>query len=123
MAALAREALELLQQIEVRVGERARRNPLHQGHPGALRQLRAAAVLAGQKAARQWKKRQNTDAEVAAGGKQFALDSALEQAVFILRRNVGRKAAGARNPERLGQLPGGEVATPEVADFAGVQQV
>jgi hypothetical protein len=82
-----------------------------------------SAVLAGQKAARQWKKRQNTDAEVAAGGKQFALDSALEQAVFILRRNVGRKAAGARNPERLGQLPGGEVAAPEVADFAGVHQV
>ncbi len=123
MAALACEVLELLQQIEVRLGERTSSDPFHQRHPGALRQLRAAAVLAGQKAARQRKKRQDTDAKVAAGGKQFAVDLALQQAVLILRRNVGRKTAGARDSQSLGQLPGGEVAASEVTDFAGVHQV
>src|ERR1700736_1600203 len=123
VASLARKLFELLEQIVIRPGQRPRRNPLQQRHPGALGRLGAAPILAGQETARQRKKRQDTDAKVAAGGDQFALDLAIEQVVLILRRDVGRQAAGARDPQRLSELPGGKVAAPEVTDLARMNQI
>ena len=77
MTALTREIFELLQQIEIRLGQCPRRDPLQQRHPRTLGRLGTAPILAGQKTARQWKIGQYPDAEMAAGGNQLALDMAL----------------------------------------------
>ncbi len=75
----------------------------------------AAAVLAGQQAAREREVGQDADPEPLAAGQQLALGVALEERVAVLRAHEAREAALPRDPVGVRDLRGLEVRGADVA--------
>src|SRR5437870_2174329 len=103
--------------VQVTVGQRA-----HRAEPRALGRFDAALVFAGEEAAGERKEGQDADAQVTAGGHQFGLDGAVEQAIFVLRGDIVGEAACARDAGGVRDLPTGVIAVADVADLAGAYE-
>src|SRR5207245_10356083 len=90
---------------------------------GAPRWVLPPPVLSGEDAPAKRKVRDQADALVPAEGDEFALDRAVGQRVARLDGLEPDEAAPVARPQRLRQLPGGEVGRPDVPDLAGPDHV